>query len=35
MGHRAYVLETGGITISGTGDELSRSDEIRRAYLGG
>ena len=32
---RAYVLETGGITISGTGEELSRSDEIRKAYLGG
>ena len=32
---RAYVLETGGITISGTGKELSESDEIRKAYLGG
>ena len=32
---RAYVLETGAITISGTGDELAESDEIRKAYLGG
>ncbi|MGI6679484.1 MAG: ABC transporter ATP-binding protein [Dehalobacterium sp.] len=32
---RAYVLETGSISISGTGQELAESDEIRRAYLGG
>ncbi len=32
---RAYVLETGKVTLSGTGEELIRSDEIRRAYLGG
>lgn len=32
---RAYVLETGSIAISGTGQELAASDEIRRAYLGG
>lgn len=32
---RAYVLETGNITLSGTGAELSQSDEIRKAYLGG
>lgn len=32
---RAYVLETGTITISGTGKELAESDEIRKAYLGG
>jgi len=32
---RGYVLETGKIAISGTGKELSESDEIRRAYLGG
>jgi branched-chain amino acid transport system ATP-binding protein len=32
---RAYVLETGGIAVSGTGRELSESDEIRKAYLGG
>ena len=32
---RAYVLETGGIALSGTGQELSESDQIRKAYLGG
>jgi len=32
---RAYVLETGRISITGTGAELAQSDEIRRAYLGG
>ena len=32
---RAYVLETGKITLSGTGAELARSDEVRKAYLGG
>ncbi|MDD6265721.1 MAG: ABC transporter ATP-binding protein, partial [Clostridia bacterium] len=32
---RAYVLETGRITMSGTGKELASSDEVRKAYLGG
>ena len=32
---RAYVLETGSITLSGTGSELANSDEVRKAYLGG
>ena len=32
---RAYVLETGKITLSGTGTELAQSDEVRKAYLGG
>ena len=32
---RAYVLETGSITLSGTGAELASSDEVRKAYLGG
>ncbi len=32
---RAYVLETGNITLSGTGMELANSDEVRKAYLGG
>lgn len=32
---RAYVLETGAIVISGMGQELAESDEIRKAYLGG
>ncbi len=32
---RAYVLETGNITLSGTGAQLASSDEVRKAYLGG
>ena len=32
---RAYVLETGAITTTGTGAELASSDEVRKAYLGG
>ena len=32
---RAYVLETGKITLTGTGAELITSDAIRKAYLGG
>ena len=32
---RAYVLETGRITTSGTGKELMASDAVRKAYLGG
>jgi branched-chain amino acid transport system ATP-binding protein len=35
VAHRAYVLETGKIVLSGTGKELAGSDEIRKAYLGG
>ena len=32
---RAYVLETGRITLSGTGTELAQSDKVKKAYLGG
>lgn len=32
---RAYVMETGKITLSGTGAELASSDSVRKAYLGG
>lgn len=32
---RAYVLETGAVTLSGTGQELSQSDAVKKAYLGG
>lgn len=32
---RAYVIETGAITLSGTGAELLQSEEIKKAYLGG
>ena len=32
---RAYVLETGKITMSGSGRELAESSAIKQAYLGG
>ncbi len=32
---RAYVLENGKVTITGTGKELLQSEEIKKAYLGG
>ncbi len=32
---RAYVMETGRITLSGTGAELAASEEVQKAYLGG
>lgn len=32
---RAYVLESGTVTVSGTGAELAASDRIKKAYLGG
>lgn len=35
IAHRAYVLETGKIVLSGSAKELAASEEIRKAYLGG
>lgn len=35
VAHRAYVLETGRVTVSGDADELASSEAIRKAYLGG
>ena len=32
---RAYVLETGKITLEGTGAELAEDERVRKAYLGG
>ncbi|MBR4462333.1 MAG: ABC transporter ATP-binding protein [Erysipelotrichaceae bacterium] len=32
---KAYVIETGRIVMSGTGQELLESPDIRKAYLGG
>ena len=34
LASRAYVLENGRITLSGTGAELLADDRVRRAYLG-
>jgi branched-chain amino acid transport system ATP-binding protein len=31
---RAYVLESGVITIQGTGAELAQDDRVRKSYLG-
>jgi branched-chain amino acid transport system ATP-binding protein len=35
LADRAYVLESGKVTLTGTGGELIASDAIRSAYLGG
>ena len=35
LAHRAAVMETGRIVLSGTGEELSKSPEVQKAYLGG
>jgi len=35
IANRAYVLETGSLVLSGTGEELLASDKVREAYLGG
>ena len=32
---RAYVMETGKILLSGTGQELLTSEKVQEAYLGG
>jgi len=34
VSHRGYVLQTGMITIAGTGQELLKNDTVREAYLG-
>ncbi len=34
LASRAYVLENGRVTLSGTGAELLADDRVRRAYLG-
>ncbi len=35
IAHRGYVLETGRIVLSGTGDELLHNPQVMQAYLGG
>ncbi len=34
IAHRAYVLQTGMVVLSGTAEELRRNEDIRHAYLG-
>ena len=35
IAHRAYVLETGKVVMSGTGEELAKSPDVQKTYLGG
>ena len=35
VAHRGYVLETGRIVLTGTGDELLHNPQVMQAYLGG
>ncbi len=35
IAHRGYVLETGRIVTSGTGEELLNDEKVKKAYLGG
>lgn len=35
IANRAYVLETGRITLSGDAAKLAASEDVRKAYLGG
>lgn len=35
LSKRAYVIESGRITIKGQGEELLNNEEVRKAYLGG
>ena len=35
IANRAYVLETGYITLSGTGEELAKDERVKKSYLGG
>ena len=32
---RGYVMETGTVTLTGSGQELLHNDDVRKAYLGG
>lgn len=34
IAHKAYVMETGLITLEGTGKELLANEEVKKAYLG-
>ena len=34
LAHRGYVLQTGRIVLQGTGQDLLKSDQVRKAYLG-
>jgi branched-chain amino acid transport system ATP-binding protein len=35
ISNRAYVLETGSITLEGKGEDLLNNEKVQKAYLGG
>jgi len=35
IAHRGYVFKIGGIFMEDTGQNLLKSDEVKRAFLGG
>lgn len=35
ISHRAYVLESGRVVLTGTGADLARNPDVKKAYLGG
>ena len=35
IAHKAYVIETGEIVLSGSAQELMNSEAVKKAYLGG
>lgn len=34
ISHRGYVIETGNIILSGTGEQLKENEDVKKAYLG-
>jgi branched-chain amino acid transport system ATP-binding protein len=34
VANRGYVLETGTVSLEGTGQELLRNEQVRKSYLG-
>lgn len=34
IAHRAYVLQTGQVVLSGAASEVARDESVRKAYLG-
>jgi branched-chain amino acid transport system ATP-binding protein len=35
LAHRAYVLQTGSITLQGPARELAENPDVQKSYLGG
>lgn len=35
IAHKAYVIETGEIVLEGSAEELMKSEDVKKAYLGG